>query len=152
MRTIPTVRECMIASPYTIGEDIPLSQATHRMHEFGIRHLPVLKAGKLVGILTDRDIKLALSVHPLATDLRVADIMTEDVYVVTPETPLDEATETMFRNKLGCTVVRDDSGRTIGVLTTVDALKVLTALLRGVPVNSYSNAARAPYSEALKSA
>lgn len=144
MGAIPTISKCMSPSPHTIGEDIKLNEAIHRMHEFHIRHLPVLRGGKLVGILSDRDVKLALSVHPQATDLKVGDVMTEDVYAVSPNTPLDEATEEMFRNKYGCSVVQEANGKTIGVFTANDAVKVLTAVLRDVPVTAYLHSAIPP--------
>lgn len=144
MKAIPTIAECMTTSPQTIGEDIKLSDAAQRMRQFRIRHLPVLAEGKLVGILTDRDIKLALSVHPTATDLKVGDIMSEDVYAVEPETPLDKATENMFRNKYGCAVIRDMDGTTVGVFTANDAVQVLTALLRGAPLAASLNSFVSP--------
>jgi len=130
MSTVTTISQCMTPSPHTIGEDIALSKAVQFMGEFKIRHLPVLKGGKLVGILTDRDVSLALSLHPQATDLKVGDIMTEDAYAVTPQTPLHEATDAMFRNKYGCTVVQDGHGKTVGIFTAVDALKIVTDVLR----------------------
>ena len=152
MTAIPTIAECMTLSPHTIGEDIKLNEAIHRMREFKIRHLPVLRAGELVGILTDRDVKLALSVHPQATDLKVGDVMTEDAYWVGPETPLDKATETMFRNKFGCTVVRDANGKTVGVFTANDAVKILTALLRETPLTAHSSASRSAGAQKRRSA
>lgn len=127
---IPTMESCMTPSPHTVGDEIPLTQAIHKMREGHIRHLPVLRAGKLVGILSDRDIKLALSVHPTATDLVVSDVMTESVFSVTKDTPLDAATDTMFREKLGCIVVRDRDGTTVGIFTANDAVKILNTLLR----------------------
>lgn len=131
---IPCISDYMTPSPHTIGEDIGLNEAIHRMREFQIRHLPVLRAGKLVGILSDRDVKLALSVHPEATNLKVGDIMTEDAYTVTVDTPLDEATEVMCRHRYGCTIVVDRNRKIVGVFTEVDALKVLTSLLRSLPM------------------
>lgn len=126
----PTIESCMTPSPHTIGDEIPLSQAIHKMREGHIRHLPVLRGGKLVGILSDRDIKLALSVHPTAADLLVNDVMTESVFSVTKDTPLDVATDTMYREKLGCIVVREKDGSTVGIFTANDAVRVLNSLLR----------------------
>lgn len=132
MTHVPTLDEVMTKSPHTIGEDIKLSEAIHRMREYHIHHLPVLNAGVLVGILSDRDVKLALSVHPEATDLKVADVMTEVAYAVPPETPLDEATAQMAKHKYGCTVVQNSSGKTIGIFTANDAVRVLTNVMRGI--------------------
>ena len=120
----------MTNSPHTIGEDIPLSKAVHAMNEHHIRHLPVLNRGNLVGIISERDIKLALSVHPTATDLCVGDIMTEDPYVVNSETSLDVVTEGMFLDRIGCAIIRDGV-EVHGIFTDLDALEVLTSLIRG---------------------
>lgn len=130
MGKIPTISEYMTVSPHTIGEDIILSKAIHQMREFGIRHLPVLRAGELVGVISDRDVKLALSIHANAGDLKIGDVMSDNVYWVTPETPVDKVTETMFREKFGCTVIRRHDGKTVGIFAANDALKVLTILLR----------------------
>lgn len=130
MRKDLTMKEVMTPSPHTIGEDIALNIAIHRMREFKVRHLPVLKGGKLVGVVTDRDIKLALSVHPEARDLKVSDIMTEDVYAVAPEAPLAEAVNTMFLKGYGSTVVQQSEGQIVGIFTTIDALRVLSRALK----------------------
>lgn len=124
------ISDCMTPLPYTIGEDIPLSQAIERMREHKIRHLPVLKAGKLVGVLSERDINLVLSLSPRATELKVGEVMTEGAYSVNTDTFLDEATEEMFKKKYGCPVVTNDSGKTVGIFTALDALEVLTRALR----------------------
>jgi acetoin utilization protein AcuB len=58
MKSIPTIQKYMTPMPHTIGSDQSLQKAHELMREFKIRHLPVLKGGKLVGILTDRDIAL----------------------------------------------------------------------------------------------
>ena len=124
------IKSCMTNSPHTIGEDISLIKAVHAMNEHHIRHLPVLNRGNLVGIISERDIKLALSVHPAATDLCVGDVMTEDPYVVNSETSLDVVTERMFQDRIGCTIIRDGV-EVHGIFTDLDALQVLTSLIRG---------------------
>ena len=53
----PTVKDFMTEMPHTINEDLSLKKAMEMMHEYGCRHLPVLHGGKVVGILSDRDIK-----------------------------------------------------------------------------------------------
>jgi acetoin utilization protein AcuB len=57
MKSVPTVDKYMTSHPHTIGVDQPLSLAHKIMTEFRIRHLPVLDGGKLVGVISDRDLE-----------------------------------------------------------------------------------------------
>jgi len=132
------ISDYMTPLPYTIGEDIPLNEAIQKMKEHRIRHLPVLKGGALVGVLSDRDIHLVLSIHPNPTDLKVGDVMTDGAYAVTEDSLLDAATEVMFSEKYGCVIVTNESGKTIGIFTANDALDVLTRTLRGTPKEASS--------------
>lgn len=124
------VKKYMTEAPRTIGKDILLSKATEVMREHRIRHLPVQYGGKLVGILSDRDVQVALSIHPSARDLKVSDIMTEDPYAVTADCPLEQVAAEMAKNKFGCAIVENENGRVIGVFTAVDALRLLAEWLR----------------------
>ena len=133
-KTYP-IKKYMTQTPRTIGEDIPLSKATEMMRDHRIRHLPVLLGGKLVGILSDRDIKLALSIHPSAKDIKVGDIMTEEPYSVTEDCPLDQVVAEMSKHKFGCAVIEDGHGHVTGVFTAVDGLELLGEWLRKEPLS-----------------
>ena len=130
MSDTPAIKEFMTLTPRTIGEDIPLSKALQIMKDSRIRHLPVQYGGKLVGVLSDRDIKFALSIHPSAKDLKVGDIMTEEPFAVSPNIPVDEVFAKMSRKKYGCVVIKNEKGRAIGIFTAVDALRVLSDVFR----------------------
>lgn len=127
----PLIKDVMTASPHSVGDDLPLNKAIEMMREHHIRHLPVQSGGKLVGVLTDRDVKLALSVHPAAKDLLVSDIMTEDPYAVSPNTSLDKVLPVMANHKYGCVIVQGDKGRAIGIFTATDAVRMLGEVLNG---------------------
>ncbi len=129
------VEKCMTVFPHTIGEDIHLTTAQALMNKFQFRHLPVLKAGKLVGVLSDRDLKLGLAIGNVA-ELRVSDIMTEAPYAVTRETPLAEVVARMAENKYGCAIVTEKNGKVIGVFTATDALKRFGETLAAGRANS----------------
>ena len=60
LEKIPTIQLVMTAFPHSIEADAPLRRARRRMEELEIRHLPVAREGRLVGVLTDRDLKRAL--------------------------------------------------------------------------------------------
>jgi len=125
------IREFMTPSPHSIGREQPLSVAHERMRKLGIRHLPVLDAGKLVGILSQRDalfIETLRDVDPATVP--VEDAMSPDVYIVQPDTPLVDVANAMADHKYGCAVVTDGH-KVVGIFTTVDAVRVLAGLVQG---------------------
>jgi acetoin utilization protein AcuB len=128
MKQIPKIEKYMTPMPHTIGQSIPLEKALDLMRTHRIRHLPVQEAGKLVGILTDRDIKLASS-FATDTQLRVEDVMTPEPYTVKPGTPLDSVVLEMAEQKYGCAIIAQDNGKVVGIFTAVDGLRVLSEIL-----------------------
>ncbi len=110
--------------PHTIGKDIELRAAMSMMREYGIRHLPVQDGGKLVGIVTDRDVKLASSFKD-AGHLKVEEVMTPDPFTVKPEMALDEVVLEMAEHKYGSAIVLQPNGKVVGIFTAVDAMRVL---------------------------
>jgi acetoin utilization protein AcuB len=130
MKTIPPIRKYMTVVPHSIGNDQSLATARDLMKHHGIRHLPVLEGGKICGILTDRDIKMALGfqgVNPIIT--RVQEIALEDPYRVSPDAKLDEVAATLADKRLGSALVVDHD-HLVGIFTTTDALKALSDVLR----------------------
>jgi acetoin utilization protein AcuB len=121
----------MKRQPWTIRKDAKMSQAHQLMREHQIRHLPVLEAGKLVGIVSERDLHLIETLPDSDPDeVTVEDAMIEDVYVVAPDDPVDAIVETMSAHKYGSAVVVNRRGAVEGIFTTVDALQVLADVLR----------------------
>lgn len=100
------------------------------MREFHIRHLPVQRRSKLVGILSDRDVRLALAVHAAAKDLQVGDVMTEAPYSVSPECSLEQVTTEMGKHRYGCAIVENEKGQAIGIFTAVDAMTLFGEWLK----------------------
>ena len=126
----PAIKHWMPPSPHSIGREQALSVAHRLMREHGLRHLPVLEHGKLVGILSQRDLYFLESIQGVELDVdRVEDAMSQEVYSVPPDTRLDEVIAEMHARKYGCVVVAE-AGRVDGVFTTTDALAVLMDLLR----------------------
>src|SRR4051812_42393409 len=95
------VTQYMTRAPHTIGENVSLDKALKIFRELNIRHLPVRLAGSLVGVISDRDIRFALSIHPSAKDLKIGDIMTEDPYAVSESTPVSIVAAHMAQHKIG---------------------------------------------------
>jgi acetoin utilization protein AcuB len=126
---MPTVDRYMTLHPYTVVPSDPMSVAHRLMREHLFRHLPVIDDGKLVGILSDRDLHLTQTALSDPNQVTVAEVMTTCVLAVTPETPLDEAIELMSTARCSSLVVMGRTG-VAGILTATDALWALTDLLR----------------------
>src|SRR2546430_309837 len=111
--------DLMTREVQTLHEEDNLLDVARRMDTFRFRHLPVEDEGKLVGLVTDRDIlRLAGSAldssvvaHVKETQLEektfVADVMTRDVQTISPLTPIAEAARMMLDAKIGCLPVVD---------------------------------------------
>lgn len=99
------------------------------MREQQIRHLPILDGNQLVGILTERDIRMIESFKGIdSTKVLVEDAMEQNVYVVAPNTPLDEVAAEMASKKYGSAVVMQNL-HVVGIFTSVDAMNALSELL-----------------------
>jgi acetoin utilization protein AcuB len=108
-----------------------MSQAHELMRGHRIRHLPVLEDGKLVGIVSDRDLHLMETLPDSDPDeITVDEAMTEDVYAVGLDDPVDAVAERMAVRKYGCAIVVNRHGGVEGIFTTVDAMQLLADVLR----------------------
>jgi len=128
-KPIPTIQKYMTTQPHSIGRDQKMSAAHKMMREHRFRHLPVLTGGRLVGVLSDRDLHLIETLRDVDPDqVPVEDAMTNDPYTVSPDSPLDEVVATMAEHKYGCAVVMQNN-KLVGIFTTVDACRAFAELL-----------------------
>lgn len=118
------IKEYMTPLPNTVGSDVSLDKAEQMMRECKCRHLPVLQGGKLVGVLSERDIQL-LRVFEKQNEVAVRDVMTEEPFVVDPEAPLKDVAAQMVERRIGSAIIRAKGDTPWGIFTTTDALKVL---------------------------
>ncbi len=124
------VKDIMKRPVITIGPQATLREAHQLMWERGIRHLPVLDEGRLVGIITDRDIRLATSVlrpNPLSCDARVYEVMKRPVLTADPLDPVEDAARLMREEKVGCLPVVEGK-ELVGIITGIDLLDALIIL------------------------
>jgi len=128
-KPIPTIQKYMTTSPHSIGQAQTLATAHKFMREYEIRHLPVMEGGKLVGMLTDRDLHLVETLRDVDPEkVTVDDAMSTSVYSVSPDAPLDEVSAAMAEHKYGSAVVVQNN-KVVGIVTTVDICHALTDLL-----------------------
>ncbi len=123
------IREHMSPHPHTIGAEQTVAFAATVMRRFGIRHLPVLHGGALVGMISDRDVRLVESLRGADADaVLVSEAMAPEPYVVSPSDDVSAVVRAMADRKLGSAIVAD--GHVVsGVFTTVDALHMLASRL-----------------------
>ena len=127
------IRDLMTRSLITVVPDETVTAAHQLMQKHRIRHLLVVDGEQLVGIVTDRDIRLnmpsqatSLSVwelHHLLAKLTVGAVMTRSVITVGPDRDAREAARLMLDHKIGALPVMD-AGRLLGIVTETDLLRV----------------------------
>jgi acetoin utilization protein AcuB len=144
MDHIPSIRSVMTPFPHFVAAGDSLLAARALMVEHEVRHLPVKEGDRLVGMLTDRDLKRALDPDlglPPKDELFVRDVSVPDAYTVDTSEPLDGVLEEMAARHLGSVIVTSH-GRLAGIFTSTDACRVLCDHLRAlVPPRPGDNAA-----------
>lgn len=117
------IQSVMTLCPHSIGLEQNIQLARKMMRDHGIRHLPVQSGGKLVGIVSDRDIKFASAyTRKPDSELNIEDVYTNEPYIVAPTTELREVLLKLAEDKLGCALVVTNS-KLVGIFTTVDACR-----------------------------
>ncbi len=120
-----TIDQFMTQTPETIGLKQPLSMAHRIMREHNIRHLPVLDAGKVVGLVSQRDLHLVETLKGVDPKVVAVDeAMTLDPYCVSRDASLEDVVREMARHKYGSAIIVEGE-RPVGIFTVVDALEAL---------------------------
>lgn len=127
-KSVPQIQKYMTTTPHSVGADQNLNQALELMRKYGIRHLPVLKGGTLTGIISDRDLKLALGIRGVDANItKVDEVLSEEVYITEPTRLITEVVAEMAEKRIGSAVVVQNH-KLVGIFTTTDALKVLAEI------------------------
>ncbi len=126
------VREIMMGSPVTLKPDDTLDLANDVISLGRIRHIPVVDDGRLVGLLSERDLVGAAASKifglkqknksVLLKSVLIKDVMKKRIVTVKPETPIKETAKLMAEKKIGCVPVVSD-GTLVGLVTTTDILR-----------------------------
>jgi acetoin utilization protein AcuB len=124
-----TIEKFMTRSVHTIGTKAPLAEAHRMMNDHGIRHLPVLEGGRLVGMLSQRDLHLIETIKDVEpNEVQVEEAMSPDCYTAEPEDSLAAVAREMAQHKYGSAVILRSS-EVLGIFTTTDALRALDMVL-----------------------
>lgn len=132
------VENWMSKDVITVDVNDSMQDATRLLKEHNIRGLPVMEKGKLVGVVTDRDLKKAsasdattLEIHELLymiSRIKVKEIMTKNPITIPVDSTIDEAAEVLLENKLSGAPVVDDKGQVVGIITQIDIFRVIISL------------------------
>ena len=142
------VRDVMTPNPVTIGPNQSIGTALARLRRGNFRRLPVVENGKLVGIVTDRDLRLAMN-SPyvlregwydsyLMEHIEVRNCMTAHPITISPVDDLIEAARLLKTHKFGGLPVVQEDGKLVGILTETDMLDCLIALLAARQISAAS--------------
>jgi len=125
-----TIRGWMTPAPHSVGREQPIATALRLMRIHAVRHLPVLEDGKLVGVVSERDMYFVQSIVGVdITKTKVEEAMTQGVYCVDPDALLRSVVAEMAEHRYGCAVVVEGK-KVVGIFTTHDALDLLAETLR----------------------
>jgi IMP dehydrogenase len=118
------VQDVMTLRVETVGPEVPAEEGWQRMQIEGMHHLVVARAGKVVGLFSDRDAGSRRGVA-LRRGRTVGELMTAKPLTVLPDTPVRKAANLMRGRSIGSLVVTDRSGRLVGIVTVSDLLELL---------------------------
>lgn len=127
-----TVRDLMSRTVVTLAEDENLAVGDDLLKRHHIRHLPVVRDGKLVGLVSHRDLIRALARQAGSrthNPIWARDVMTRDVETLSPESSVREAVDKLLDRKFGCLPVVEDDGRLVGIITETDLVRLAGRLL-----------------------
>jgi CBS domain-containing protein len=127
-----TIDDLMTHDVVTLSEDENLAVGDDLLKRYHIRHLPVVRNGRLVGLVSHRDLIRALARqagsgtrHPIWAK----DVMTRNVETLSPVCSVREAVDKMLDHKFGCLPVVDDDGQLVGIITETDLVRLAGRLL-----------------------
>ncbi|HEV8114368.1 MAG TPA: CBS domain-containing protein [Planctomycetota bacterium] len=124
-----SIQRYMTSVLVVISPSRPLAEAIRLMRLHEVRHLPVVTKGKIVGLISQRDVYLMQSIEKSdPSTILVSEAMTQDPYTVEPDEPVDAVAREMVRRKIGTALV-SHGDRLMGLFSATDALLALAALV-----------------------
>ena len=133
LNRVKRVRDCMTCDPASVGPNDSLQRVVELLRRRDIRSVPVLEDGRLIGIVTDRDVRQVAPAYPLfreedeirryTENLTVTAAMTADPMTISPDAPLIDAAKVLETYRISALPVVDGT-ELVGMLTVTDLLRV----------------------------
>ncbi|MEE9556677.1 MAG: CBS and ACT domain-containing protein [Candidatus Adiutricales bacterium] len=129
------VKKFMSSKLVTVSEEASIAEAVNLLKKHSIRHLPVVKGEKVVGLVTETELRGAIF-PAMLEDLTVKDVMINQPVTVDPEAPLEEAARLIYHNMVTALPVVDKTGELRGIISMVDMLLALIDLMGFISASS----------------
>jgi acetoin utilization protein AcuB len=122
------VGDWMVRELVTVTAGKTIQYCVDLMKKHSIRHLPVVEQGRLIGLVTEGDIRQVL-LASLIEEIRIPEVMIANPITVNPETQIEDAAKIIYYNKIGGLPVVAKDGRLVGIITVADILAAFIELM-----------------------
>jgi CBS domain-containing protein len=133
-----TIQDAMTSNPTTIETATSAREAAQLMKTKDVGSLPIVQDGKLVGVVTDRDLTTRVLAEGKDAETQVGQIASKDVVTVDPQQPLEEAARLMAEHQIRRIPVVEEDGRLVGILAQADVAETGHDKLTGETVQQIS--------------
>jgi acetoin utilization protein AcuB len=117
------IKELMTGNPVSLSPDESINDAFQILLKRRFRQAPVVENGKLIGIVTDRDLRMAIFQTYVESSLNVRDVMRFDPVTISEDAQVEEAARIICEKKFNALPVVSSTGGLVGIITTTDILK-----------------------------
>ena len=133
-----SIREAMTSNPTIVEPDTTAAEAARTMKSEDVGSLPIVEDGRLVGVVTDRDLAIRILAEDRGADTPVGEIASRDVVTADPEQSLEEAARLMAEHQIRRLPVTEEDGKLVGILAQADVAQAGHDSLTGDVVQQIS--------------
>ena len=133
-----SIQEAMTSSPTTVEPTTTVQEVARTMKSEDVGSLPIVEGGKLVGVITDRDLTIRVIAEGKGFDTPVAEVASKDVATIDPQQSLEEAARLMASNQVRRLPVVEEDGKLVGILAQADIAQAGHDSLTGETVQQIS--------------
>ena len=133
-----SIREAMTSNPTSVEPSTTAAEAARTMKSENVGSLPIVEDGRLVGVVTDRDLAIRVLAEDRGADTPVGEIASKDVVTVDPEQSLEEAARLMAEHQVRRLPVTEEDGKLVGIVAQADVAQAGHDVLTGEVVQQIS--------------